>query len=50
MWTELTVVVTPPDGGESMTRAGHTRTILLQKQNGKRVLARDANMLAPVRK
>src|SRR5581483_1870204 len=44
--TRLTVVVTPP-GGEPMTRAGHTLTIL-KKQNGRWLLARDANMLAPV--
>lgn len=49
MWTKLTVVVTPPNGGPSMTRAGHTLTIL-KKQNGKWVLARDANLLAPVEK
>ena len=30
-----------------MTRAGHTLSIL-KKQNGKWVLARDANMLSPV--
>ena len=47
MWTKLTVVVTPPGGAQSMTRAGHTLSIL-KKQNGKWVLARDANMLAPV--
>ena len=47
MWTKLTVVVTPPGGAQSMTRAGHTLTILM-KQNGKWVLARDANLLAPV--
>ena len=47
MWTHLTVVATPPGGGEPMTRAGHTLSIL-EKQNGKWVLARDANMLAPV--
>jgi uncharacterized protein (TIGR02246 family) len=47
MWTKLTVVVTPPGGTQSMTRAGHTLSIL-KKQNGKWVLARDANMLAPV--
>jgi len=46
LWTRLTVVVTPP-GGEPMTRAGHTLTIL-KKQNGRWLLARDANMLAPV--
>jgi len=47
MWTKLTVVVTPPGGAQSMTRAGHTLSIL-KKQNGKWVLARDANMLVPV--
>jgi len=47
MWTKLTVVITPPGGGQSMTRAGHTLSILT-KQNGKWMLARDANMLAPV--
>src|SRR5215510_4103906 len=47
MWTKLTVVVTPPGGAQSMTRAGDTLSIL-KKQNGKWVLARDANMLAPV--
>lgn len=47
MWSELTVVVTPPDGAKPMKRAGHTLTIL-QKRNGKWLLARDANMLAPV--
>lgn len=47
MWTTLTVVATPPDGGQSSTRAGYTLTIL-RKDGGKWVLARDANMLAPV--
>lgn len=47
MWTKLTVVVTPPGGVQSMTREGHTLSIL-RKQSGKWVLARDANMLAPV--
>jgi uncharacterized protein (TIGR02246 family) len=46
MWTQLTVVVTPPSGAEPLTRAGHTLT-LLTKQNGKWLLARDANLLAP---
>jgi uncharacterized protein (TIGR02246 family) len=44
MWTNLTVVVTPPGGAAPMTRAGNTLTIL-NKQNGKWLLARDANML-----
>ncbi|HEX5056374.1 MAG TPA: SgcJ/EcaC family oxidoreductase [Gammaproteobacteria bacterium] len=45
MWTKLSVNVTRPDG-QTMTRAGHTLSIL-RKENGKWVLARDANMLAP---
>ena len=47
MWTRLTVVVTPPGNAESITRKGHTLTIL-KKQDGKWLLARDANLLAPV--
>ena len=47
MWTKLTIVVTPPGGAQSMTRAGHTLSIL-KKQNNRWVLARDANMLTPV--
>ncbi|HET7831683.1 MAG TPA: SgcJ/EcaC family oxidoreductase [Gallionella sp.] len=47
IWTRMSVAVTPPGGAQPVTRAGHTMTIL-QKQNGKWLLARDANMLAPV--
>jgi uncharacterized protein (TIGR02246 family) len=47
MWTKLTVVATPSGGGPTIVRAGHTLSVL-RKQNGKWVLARDANMLAPV--
>ena len=47
MWARLTVIATPPGGAPSMTRAGHTLT-LFKKQGGRWVLARDANMLAPV--
>jgi uncharacterized protein (TIGR02246 family) len=47
MWTKLTVVVTPPGGGEPMTRTGHTLSVL-KKESSKWVLTRDANMLAPV--
>jgi uncharacterized protein (TIGR02246 family) len=49
MWAKLTVVVTPPGAAQSMTRAGHTLTIL-KKEGGKWLVARDANMLAPVPK
>lgn len=47
MWAKLTVIVTPPGAAKSITRAGHTLT-LFNKQNGKWVLARDANMLTTV--
>jgi uncharacterized protein (TIGR02246 family) len=47
MWAELTVTVTPPGGAPPMVRAGHTLTIL-RKEKGRWVLARDANLLAPV--
>jgi len=45
-WTRLTVVMTPKDGAANK-RSGNTLSIF-QKQNGKWLLARDANMLAPV--
>jgi uncharacterized protein (TIGR02246 family) len=47
LWTKLRVVVTPPNGAPSITRAGHTLSIL-KKQSGKWLLARDANLLATV--
>jgi uncharacterized protein (TIGR02246 family) len=47
MWAKLTVEVTPP-GGTPVTRAGHTLSVL-RKTAGRWQLARDANMLAPVR-
>lgn len=47
MWAKLTVVVTPAGGGSPITRSGHTLSVL-RKDNGRWVLARDANMLAPV--
>jgi uncharacterized protein (TIGR02246 family) len=47
MWTKLKVVVEMPGQAKSMTRAGHTLTIL-HKCDGKWLLARDANLLAPV--
>jgi len=45
MWTKLTVVVTPAGGGGARTRAGHTLSVL-KKENGKWLLARDANLLS----
>ena len=47
MRSELTVVTTPPGGGPATTHAGHSLTIF-RKDNGRRRLARDANMLALV--
>ena len=46
LWTLLKVVATPP-GGKPVTREGYTLSIL-RKDKGRWVLARDANMLAPV--
>lgn len=48
MWTKLEVTVTPP-GASPITRAGHTLSVL-KKENGRWLLARDANLLAPVQK
>ncbi len=47
LWNKLTVVMTPKQGGSPVKRAGDILSIL-QKQNGKWVLFRDANMLAVV--
>lgn len=46
MWSKLTVVATPPDGGEAVTRSGHTLTVF-HRVGGRWLLARDANLLAP---
>lgn len=45
--TRLIVEVTPPGGGTPTKRAGHTLSVL-QKVDGRWLLARDANMLTPV--
>lgn len=47
MWTQLTVVATPADGSPPSTRAGHTLSVL-RREGGRWVLARDANLLAPM--
>ena len=47
MWTKLSVAVTPMKGAKPIRRAGHTLTIL-KKQEGKWLLARDANILTVV--
>ncbi len=46
MLTKLTVVAIPADGSPSVERAGHTLTVL-RKREGRWLLFRDANLLAP---
>jgi uncharacterized protein (TIGR02246 family) len=46
-WTRLRVTATPADGGAEMRRAGHTLSIFQRLADGRWVLARDANLLAP---
>jgi uncharacterized protein (TIGR02246 family) len=48
MWSKLRMEIRPPGVAEPMVRAGHTLSIL-KKQNGQWLLARDANMLVPVK-
>jgi ketosteroid isomerase-like protein len=48
VWSRLSVVIAPR-GAQAVTRAGYTLSIF-RKQGGKWLLARDANMLAPVQK
>src|SRR5512143_3091163 len=47
-WNQLTVTITPRNGGETATRAGDVLSIL-QKRSGRWVIVRDANMLSEVR-
>jgi len=47
VWTHLSVEFKARGGGLSKKRAGNTLSIL-RKQDGKWLLIRDANMLAPV--
>ena len=49
MWARLTVIATPPDASPPVERAGHTLTVF-NKQHGRWLLARDANLLAPVQR
>jgi uncharacterized protein (TIGR02246 family) len=46
-WNQLTVSITPINGGNMMKRAGNVLSIL-EKQDGKWVITRDANMLVIV--
>lgn len=47
LWSKLTVSVAPPNG-TTVHRAGHTLSVL-RKTAGRWQLARDANLLSPVR-
>jgi uncharacterized protein (TIGR02246 family) len=47
LWTSLSLVITPRNGGAPIKRAGNTLSIL-HKQGGAWVIVRDANMLAVV--
>ena len=49
VWAKLSVTAMPADGSPPIERAGHTLTVFA-KQNGKWLLARDANLLAPVQR
>ena len=46
MRNRLKVVMTPVDG-KSVTRAGHTLTVLRKLPDGRWVISRDANLLTP---
>jgi uncharacterized protein (TIGR02246 family) len=43
----LEVTMTPPSGGAPLRRSGHTLTILRKEPDGRWLLVRDANLLAP---
>lgn len=49
MRSRLHVIARPPDGSNPVEREGYTLTIL-RKDGGRWKLARDANLLAPVRR
>lgn len=48
LWSRLKVVATHADGSPAITRDGHTLSILTREQ-GRWLLARDANLLGPAR-
>jgi uncharacterized protein (TIGR02246 family) len=49
MWGRLQVVVTPPGATQPIERAGHTLTVF-RRENGRWLLARDANLLTVVQR
>jgi uncharacterized protein (TIGR02246 family) len=48
MWTRLAVTMTPKGGGTPVKRAGNTLSVLSKQAGGRWMIARDANMLAPI--
>jgi uncharacterized protein (TIGR02246 family) len=46
-WTELTVVMHPADGSAPIERRGPALSVLRRNRDGRWVIFRDANMLAP---
>jgi len=48
-WNQLNVTITPRDGAAATTRTGPVLSVL-NKQHGRWVIVRDANMLAPSRR
>jgi uncharacterized protein (TIGR02246 family) len=49
-WTHISAVMSSVDSGGRSERAGHVLTIFRRTPRGDWLLARDANMLAPVKK
>ena len=47
-WTQLSVTITPKQGGPAKKREGYTLSIFRKKPDGNWVLARDANLLSAV--
>lgn len=48
-WAQLGVTITTHGGSAPLERAGHTLTVF-RKQQGRWLLARDANLLVPVQR
>jgi uncharacterized protein (TIGR02246 family) len=44
-WNQLSVTVTPMQGGSPSKRAGHTLSVFRKEPDGRWVLLRDANLL-----
>jgi uncharacterized protein (TIGR02246 family) len=49
LWSKLSVTITPPGAEQPTDRAGHALTVF-RRDGGRWLLARDANLLAPVQR